>query len=96
MGIYKVLKDFPSRNGVEQYKLGETIHLDENSRTKALAEMGYIEKNNAEMQRSSRNIDLARRICHTISKIRGVSDVSVTTAGTGKKYHLFCVKVEEK
>lgn len=44
MGVYKVLKDFPSRNGVKQYEAGTSVQLDDNSRTKALIEMGFIEK----------------------------------------------------
>lgn len=44
MTLYKVLKDFPSRNGVTQYKVGQSVCLDPNSRTKALVEMGYVEE----------------------------------------------------
>lgn len=43
MPAYKVNTRFPSRNGAKEYKEGQIIQLEENSRTKSLIEMGYIE-----------------------------------------------------
>lgn len=42
MHEYKIIKDFPSRNGVKHYKAGNTVVLGWNSRTKALIGMGFI------------------------------------------------------
>lgn len=89
MGIYKVLKDFPSRNGVRQYKVGQNIQLDDNSRTKALVGMGYIKN-------ESNGLRLARLIVDAISSVRGIKDVSVSEAGHGTKRHAYMVTVEEK
>ncbi len=95
MGVYKVLKDFPSRNGVTQYKAGQTIQLDENSRTKALVEMEYVRKVEYGSQTASNN-KLAVRICDAVSKIDGVGDVTVTEASYVKSYRVFWVKIEER
>lgn len=87
MGIYKVLKDFPSRNGVRQYKAGQNIHLDDNSRTKALMEMGYIE---AKLSTAS----LVERIALAITKLDGVTGVKVEPRGSafGKRVYKISVK----
>lgn len=92
MSAYKVTKDFPSRNGVTQYKVGQIIQLDDNSRTKALVKMGYIQKGLTEKHSEF----LARQICDAVSHIDGIDDVSVANVGFGKKNHVFCVKVREE
>lgn len=42
MKIYKVLKDSPAMRAGTQYRAGETLRLDKNTRTKGLEKMGYI------------------------------------------------------
>lgn len=42
MKIYKVLKAFPSRNGVTEYKVGETLRVADNTRTQGLVRMKYL------------------------------------------------------
>lgn len=87
MSAYKVLKDFPSRNGVRQYKVGQIIHLDENSRTKALSEWKYIEKI---------EVSIAGRIAVAIRQIRGVRLANVKQYGARGKRKYLNVEVEVK
>lgn len=97
MSAYKVIKDFPSRNGVTQYKAGQTIQLDENSRTKALVEMGYIEKHSA-------GKDLITSIAVAIQQVTGIKrtkicpirnedEISFIPNPNSKRFY---VEVEEK
>lgn len=82
--IYKVLKDFPSRNGVRQYQAGQSIQLDLNSRTKSLLEMGYIE--NTVVERDS-----TTTIAEAIYKTGRFEEVKVKPLGRNS----FKVCVEE-
>lgn len=88
MGIYKVIKDFPSRNGVRQYKAGSNVELGTNSRTKALVEMGYISKC-IESEIS------VKEVADAIKKIPKVREVSVRYTGHNLEKCYFEVGIKE-
>lgn len=83
MGVYKVLKDFPSRNGVKQYKAGTSIQLYDNSRTKALVEMGAIAKT------AKGPTSLTCDIVRAISNIPKIGDRSVAVATIDRNADFF-------
>lgn len=91
MGIYKVLKDFPSRNGVKQYKTGESITLDNNSRTKALLEMGYI----GDLRRGV-IVDLPAFIATTLHETGRFKRVKIRQLSKDSKTNYIYLIVEEK
>ncbi|MCM1218178.1 MAG: hypothetical protein NC548_27145 [Lachnospiraceae bacterium] len=89
---YKVLKDFPSRNGANQYKAGRVIQLDMNTRTKALVEMGYIKE---AFLKSSPNMtaDIALAIKRNIESVKHVRATLDHRTNTGAVY---AVSIEEE
>lgn len=89
MSVYKVIKDFPSRNGVRQYKTDQMVSLDANSRTKALLEMGYIIEKCDESS-------LPHKIVRALSTIKGVKNATISSAGKGRLREAFMVVIEEE
>lgn len=88
MPEYKVLKDFPSRNGAKEYKTGRIIELNKSTRTRTLIAMGYIKE-------AERETDPTFKIAWAIKNhVKGAERVKVQRYYPAESFDGQCYLVE--
>lgn len=84
MHEYRVLKEFPSRNGAKNYEPEQLIWLRLNTRTRALVDLGYIQEHTPEMKVMEKACIRAANVYPDLdAAIRSIKGVKMYSLSTG-------------